>query len=364
MKQDYLKRGIFLTLGAVIVLVGCLFLWNIRSILFLIFISLLVASGIRPVVNWLRKGPLNRSFAILIVYTFIFGIIALILYLSLPPLIGEARNLVENFSSQQSTEEVINNINNPVLQNAALWIYQNIGDLTQQFIEFNQALNLGLSIFGGVFAGLTVFVVTYYWLTEREKVYYLIVSFVPPRNQAKAKEVWDGIEAKLGAWVRGELVMMLFIGTLAGLGYVVIGVKFAFALAVFAGLTELIPLVGPYIGGIPAVLVALTEGWLPAVLVVVYLVLLQLIEGNVLVPRVMEKAVGVNPLAVIVGLLIGGTLAGIAGALIAVPVVAVIQVIYRELVEPITPGATQSSNDSNAYTRPAKPSLPNPASEG
>lgn len=200
---------------------------------------------------------------------------------------------------------------------------------------------IGFSIFSGLFAGLTVFVVTFYWLTERAKVYRLFLSFIAPARQKKAHEVWVGIENKLGAWVRGELLMMLFIGGLAGLGYVLIGVKFALALAVFAGLTELIPLIGPYIGGVPAILVALTEGLIPAIVVAVYLVMLQLIEGNVLVPRVMEKAVGVNPLAVIVGLLVGGTIAGVAGALLAVPVVAVIQVLYRELVKPVIPGPKQ-----------------------
>lgn len=341
MKQDYLKKGIFLTLGGVLVLLGCFLLWNIRSILFLIFISLLLASGIRPVVNWLRKGPLNRSFAILIVYTLIFAIIALLLYLTMPPLINEATDLVDTFSSQKSTEEVIRNIDNQVLRNGVLWLYQNTGDLAQQFIQVNQALNLGFSIFSGLFAGLTVFVVTFYWLTEREKVYRLFLSFISPSRQDKAHEVWDGIEDKLGAWVRGELLMMLFIGALAGVGYVIIGVKFALALAVFAGLTELIPLIGPYIGGVPAVLVALTDGLFPAILVIAYLVVLQLVEGNVLVPRVMEKAVGVSPLAVIIGLLTGGTIAGVAGALLAVPVVAVIQVLYHDLVKPVIPGPKQ-----------------------
>lgn len=104
MKQDYLKKGMFLTLGGVLVLLGCLILWNIRSILYLIFISLLLASGIRPVINWLRKGSPNRSFVILMVYFLIFAPVALLFYLTLPPLINEATNLIDTFSSQESTE--------------------------------------------------------------------------------------------------------------------------------------------------------------------------------------------------------------------------------------------------------------------
>jgi predicted PurR-regulated permease PerM len=125
---------------------------------------------------------------------------------------------------------------------------------------------------------------------------------------------------------------MLFIGILAGIGYTIMGLKFAFALAVFAGLAELIPIIGPFLGGAPAVLVALTQDLTTTIIVVIYIVILQLVEGNVLVPRIMEKAVGVSPLTVIIGILIGSTIAGIGGALLAVPVAATVQVLVNSLL--------------------------------
>ena len=132
--------------------------------------------------------------------------------------------------------------------------------------------------------------------------------------------------------MRGQLVLMLFIGVLAGVGYTIFGVKYALALGAFAALAELIPLVGPYIGGAPAVLIALTQNTTLALIVIVYIVVIQLVEGNVLVPRIMEKAVGVSPLTVIIGILIGSTLMGIGGALLAVPVTAAIQVIFNNIL--------------------------------
>jgi predicted PurR-regulated permease PerM len=344
MKRNPVVRGALWTLGAVLVLLGCLLLWTIRSIIFLIFVSLLLASGIRPVVNWLRKKSFfNRSFAILAVYILIFVVIGLIFYLTLPPLIAEAQDLIKQFSSRESAESAIKNLSNPFLQDIGLRVYNSAGDIAQNLIPVSNALDLGLSVFSSLFAILSVFVITYYWMTEREKVKEFFLSFLPRDKRSRSNEIWNSMEEKMGAWVRGQLVMMLFIGVLAGLGYTVMGVKFALALAVFAGLTELIPLVGPYIGGAPAVLVALTQSVPLALLVAGYLVLLQVVEGNVLVPRVMEKAVGVSPLAVIIGILVGGTVAGIGGALVAVPVAAILQVLYNYTIK--------ANNDQSA---PAK----------
>ncbi len=175
-------------------------------------------------------------------------------------------------------------------------------------------------------------VIAFYWLTERSSFKRFVFSLVPVDKKARARLLWDSVEEKLGAWVRGQLALMIFIGVLAGIGYTIMGLNFALALAVFAGLTELIPLVGPYLGGAPAILVALTQSLNLALVVIGYIVVLQLVEGNVLVPRIMEKAVGVSPLTVIVGILIGATLAGIGGALLAVPIAAAIQVTVNNLM--------------------------------
>lgn len=364
-RSNYITQGALWTLGAVLVLTTCLFLWNIRSILLLLFISLLLASGIDPVVNWLRKGKLNRGFAILAVYTAIFGLLGLIFYLSLPPLIDELQSLFQNFSSQESARAAINNLDNTFLQDIALKVYQSAGDIASNLLPVSRALNLGLTALSAVFAILTVFVLTFYWLTERKAAKGFILSFFPEDKQGRADEIWRSVEDKLGAWVRGQLLMMLFIGVLSGIGYSILGVNFALALAVFAGLTELIPLVGPYLGGSAAFLVALTQSLTLALLVVGFVVILQFLEGNVLVPAVMQRAVGVSPLAVILGVTTGGVLAGIAGALLAVPLVAVIQVIYSYTWKSRRGGTSnrsgsQSSGEEQEPIKPARRSGPDP----
>jgi predicted PurR-regulated permease PerM len=262
----------------------------------------------------------------------VFGLLALILFLAIPPLEQEAQQLVSKFSDPTQLKELIANLNNEALQNIATSAYENAGTLLQNAQVSAQAINIGLGIFEVLFSFGTILVIVFYWLNEKSIIRRYIFSRMPEDQQAHWSDLWDSVEKKLGAWMRGQLTMMLFIGVMAGIGYTIMGLKFAFALAVIAGLTELIPLIGPYAGGTPAVLVALTQSLTLTVIVVVFIVVLQLIEGNVLVPRVMESAVGISPLTVIIGILIGTTLAGIGGALIAVPISAAIQVIVNNLL--------------------------------
>jgi len=326
--------------GVFLVALGFCFLWLIRNVLFLFFVSLLVATGIEPLVNWLRKkGPFNRSTGILAIYFLVFGLLALILFLALPPLGREGQQLVSKFSDPQQLRNLINNINNEFFQNIASSAYENAGSLLQNAQVSAQAINIGLGIFEVLFSFGTILVIVFYWLNEKATIRRYIFARMPQDQQAHWSDLWDSVEKKLGAWMRGQLTMMLFIGVMAGIGYLILGLKFAFALAVIAGLTEVIPLIGPYIGGAPAVLVALTQSVTLALLVVIFIVVLQLIEGNILVPRVMESAVGVSPLTVIIGILIGTTLAGIGGALIAVPIAAAIQVIANNLLK-VNPAKT------------------------
>lgn len=336
------------TAGVVIVLLGFAFLWFIHNVLFLIFVSLLVATGIEPLVNKLRaKGPFSRSTGILFVYSVIFGLLALVIYLAVPPLITEGQRLAAAFSDPQKIKASISSIDNSFLRDTLTTAYENAGSILKSVAFNSQTLNIGLSLFEIVFSTATVFVIAFYWLTEKHHIKRFIFSLVPRDKRARSNAIWENVEDKLGAWMRGQLVLMLFIGVLAGIGYTILGLKFAFALAVFAGLAELIPIIGPFLGGAPAVLIALTQDLTTTIIVLIYIVVLQLVEGNVLVPRIMEKAVGVSPLTVIIGILIGSTIAGIGGALLAVPVAATVQVVINNVLsysaETTNPGEAAAS---------------------
>ena len=194
---------------------------------------------------------------------------------------------------------------------------------------------------------ITVFVVAFYWLSERTIIKRSLMTWLPTSRANRVHRVWDDVELKVGGWVRGQLTLMVIVGAVSAVGYFVLGVKFWPALALFILIAEAIPLVGPYIGTAPAVLVALTQSGndglpgligmsdfgptLRALLVVLFAIILQTVEGNVLIPRVMKNSVGMSPLTVIISILLGGTLAGLAGALVAVPIAASIQVILQDI---------------------------------
>jgi predicted PurR-regulated permease PerM len=199
----------------------------------------------------------------------------------------------------------------------------------------------------GIFGVLAIFVIAFYWLTERTLIKRWLISLLPSERGNRVRRVWDDIEIKVGGWVRGQLTLMTIVGVASAVGYFAMGLRYWPVLAVIIFVCEAIPLVGPYIGTAPAVVVALTQtgndglpgllgapdfGPLPrALMVVVFAVLLQTVEGNVLLPRVMRNSVGISPLTVMVSLLIGATLGGLVGAALAVPLAGALQVIVSDL---------------------------------
>jgi predicted PurR-regulated permease PerM len=185
-----------------------------------------------------------------------------------------------------------------------------------------------------LFSVVTVFLLAYYWLTERAAIKRGILRLVPAAKTRQVNATWLQIEAKLGRWVRGQLLIMLALGLLAGLAFALLGLPNPLLLGVLAGLCEIIPMVGPFPAFLPALLVALTIDPTHALLLIPVAIIIQQLEGNVLVPRIMSHAVGVSPLTVILGILIGSLLGGPAGAFLAVPVAAALQVILNDTLRP------------------------------
>jgi predicted PurR-regulated permease PerM len=177
----------------------------------------------------------------------------------------------------------------------------------------------------------TLLTIVFFWLVEHARLQRYVLAFIPAERRAGSRNAWNEIESRLGLWVRGQLILMGAIGGATAIAYTVLGLPGALLLALIAALTEAIPIVGPLLGAIPAVLVAATVSpELALVVAGVYLVL-QLVEGSVLVPMVMRNTVGISPLLVFISLLIGGAVGGIVGAFLAVPVAASIEIILSRL---------------------------------
>ncbi len=179
---------------------------------------------------------------------------------------------------------------------------------------------------------VSMFVIGFYWLMEKRLIRELLLAQLDDNAQNRISRIWDDVEVKVGGWLRGQLLLCLIIGVAAGLIYYILDVRFWFLLAILAGVMELIPILGPWVGAIPAVMVALLDSWEKALILAIALAFLQLAENTILVPRIMKGTIGLSPLTVFVAVLAGGVYMGVLGALLAIPIAAGLQVIVGDLI--------------------------------
>jgi predicted PurR-regulated permease PerM len=204
-------------------------------------------------------------------------------------------------------------------------------------------IEVGVTVAEAVVSVATILTIVFFWLTEHARLQRFALAFLPAGRRAGAREAWNEVEARLGLWVRGQLILMGTMGLATGVAYTLLGLPSALLLALVAGVAEAIPIVGPLLGAIPAILVASTISPEMAMAVAAIYVVVQLIEGNVLVPLVMRNTIGISPFLVIVSVLVGAAAGGILGALFAVPVAASILVVLERLQAREVPVAQDSS---------------------
>jgi predicted PurR-regulated permease PerM len=330
------------TLVIVAVLGGFYLLWRIQEVLLLLLLAILFATAIEPLVNWLRRGPFSRGQGILIVYSAIFLLLTALGMFLVPSLVGQLTQFVDTLPQQVAAlRPQVEQIELGPLRALLLRGIAEAGPAVQHGLEepvgaaqTEQLVGVGGAFAHSLFSVITVFLLAYYWLTERTAIKRAILRLVPAAHARHVNATWLEVEERLGAWVRGQLLVMLAIGAMAGVAFVALGLPNPLVLAVLAGLFEIIPMVGPFLAFVPALLVALATDPFKALLLIGIAIVIQQIEGNVLIPRIMSHAVGISPLTVILGILIGAILYGPAGAFLAVPVAAALQVILNHTLRP------------------------------
>lgn len=292
-------------------------IFQIRQIILALFVSIILMSALNPTVDRLERLRVSRSLAILLIYIIGFGFFSLVVAGVVPPLVDQTRILVSRLPNYLEQFGIFG-INEELIVSQLAVLPENLVRLT-------------VNIFSNVIAVFTVIVVTFYLLLERKNLdSYLLVLF-GEGGEKKAEALVDKIEHKLGGWVRGQLTLMVIVGALSYTGLRLLGIDFALPLALLAGILEIIPNIGPVVSSVPAVLAGLAISPLLGLAVAALYFLIQQLENSIIVPKVMERVAGVNPLVTIVSLLIGFKLAGVVGAVLAVPVVLVIQVVAAEV---------------------------------
>jgi predicted PurR-regulated permease PerM len=312
-------------------------LYLVRGPLLLIYVSALFATGLAPLVRTIEhrswavgKRRLPRGAAILVIYATVIGAIVGLAAAVIPPLVRQSQEFWSHLPQYMDMAQ----------QKLAGW---GLISPDASFKELLQQAPAGggdvvtvviatlWGFVGGIFGVVTILLLTFYLLVDSQSLFEVFVRLFQRRDRHRVSKICELAAVKISAWLGGQMLLGLIIGTMSALGYFFMGVPYFFVLAVIAGIGEMIPMVGPLLSAVPAVLVALTVSPSLGLAVAGFCWALQLIENNVLVPKVMGETVGLSAVTVIASLIIGSELLGFVGALLAVPTAAIIQVLFEEL---------------------------------
>lgn len=312
--------------------------------------SLLITALMAILLGTLLEGPVRRieerrvprAAAIAIVYVLMIATVVALVFVIVPVVQGEFDTFQERFPEtvddlrgdwRQSGNALLSGPGVGFLDSVAEFFNEPTGSVGVSGETAEQAIPILTRVGGGLVSIITALVVTFYYLLEKRLIRRMVLDQLSPKHQQHVDRLWTSVEMKTGGWLRGQLVLCLIIGTLATTAYGIIGLSFWPLLGLWAGITEIIPIVGPWIGGVPAVIVAITEGWQTALIVGLVIVGMQSLENWFLVPRVMRGAVGLTPMTVFVAILAGTELMGLPGAVLAIPIAAGVQVVLTDLMD-------------------------------
>jgi len=296
------------------------FVLQVRDIILLLFISIILMSALNPLVDRMERLRIPRGMAIMLLYILLWGSIATVFASIIPALVEQTSRLIKVLPSAITSLDFFDTRQQEISQQ----VITRVGSLPENLLK------LSIGIFGNLLNVLTTIVITFYLLLERKNLNKYLLVLTGDESPERATRIVNEIERRLGSWVRGQLILMVVVGVVTYIGLRILGVDIALPLAMLAGLLEIIPNIGPIVSSVPAILIAFMIHPLLAVSTAALYFLVQFLENNLLVPKVMQKATGVNPLISILGLMIGLKLAGPVGAILAIPTIIVVQTIGLE----------------------------------
>ena len=324
-----------ITILKIVAVLGALYLlFLISDIIGLLFASFILASAIAPAVNYLHKFKIPRALGVLLIYFLIIGFTTGVVYLIIPAIISESKELGNNLPRYiNEVSSVFGSVKNYTL--AHDWpinIQDTLNNLTSNMQGATTSIfNTVTGFFGGIFSGFLILVITFYIIMEEDALKRRIWTFVSPKKQTRVLKIINDVQLKIGLWFRGQLLLCFIIFLLTYMSLLIFDVKYALILAIIAGILEAIPYFGPSLASIPAIFIAFAQSPLLALFILFVYIIIQSVENNILVPKIMERAIGLDPIVSIISLMIGFKLGGILGALLAIPVATSLSVIISDL---------------------------------
>ena len=305
-------------------------LYLIRDILIWSIFALIISVLFSPAIDFLQKRKIPRSIATAFVYIFVFGFLGLLIYWTSQVFISEIQQFTQLFP--QYFEKFA-----PPLKELGVQTFESFETFTQSFQEWliKASANIFSSvsaIFGGIFTTLTIFILAIFFSLEEKGVEKTIDLFVSKERQADILNLWKSCQQKVAGWFGARILACIFVGVLTYLALYLFKIDYPLTLASFAGLTNIIPIVGPIIAGIVITILASLDSLTKALLVLIVFILIQQIEGNILTPILTKRFIGLPPVLVLISLMIGGKLWGILGAILAIPLAGIIYEFLKDFL--------------------------------
>jgi predicted PurR-regulated permease PerM len=330
------RRAAVVTVVSGSIVVAALALWKIKIVIALLFLGFIVAAAMRPGIEWLQlHARVPRAAGLLLHYLVLFGIVAIVLWLFVPRAIDQVQQATTITSSSQLHQQAKHSTG--IKHDILTGLDKRLRRLPSGTNILHPALEVTKTAFEVLVGVFFVFAVGAYWIFERDSTIGLVQSMLPRRHRRVTRDTWVLIDQKLGAFVRGQLILIVFVAVLLSTGFFAIGLPYWLLIGAFAGVVEIVPVIGPLAAGALAIGVGLTQSWHMALFAGLIVLAVRQFEDYVVVPRVLGHATGLSPLVVLVSVSAVGLLLGGFYVLLAIPIAAVLATLIDVVVRDVDP---------------------------
>jgi len=335
--REFNRRMIRTVLTVAAVVLIAIVLYLARTALMLIYVSALIAMGFAPLVGFIQRGRggrggVSRVFAILVVYLLIISVLVLLAMMIVPPLVEQATTLWAHLPQYFRRFQLFLVRNKVLAHPITLEEAVQSAPVSAGGSAAATVVAAVWGLIGGLFGAITILILSFYFLIEADSLFKYFTRAIPEPQRTQVAEASREAVEKVSAWLRAQLTLAGVMGVAAAVGLGLMGEPYFYVVALVAAVGETIPIIGPIIGGVTAVSVAIFVSAKLALSVGIYFLVLHQLEANILVPKIMERRVGVSPVSVMIALLIGGELWGLIGAILAIPTAAILSVIVEQIL--------------------------------
>ncbi|MGZ4300292.1 MAG: AI-2E family transporter [Gaiellaceae bacterium] len=329
------ERVALSTLIVIAIVALALALWKLKLVLALIFLAFILAAALRPGIDRLGRAGVPRGLGLAIHYLAIAGLLTVALWFVVPRAVDQVQNALGGSTQAEIHQEAANS--RGIKHEVLTAIDKRLREVPKASELLHPAVEVTLKVFEVVLGVFFVLASAAYWIFERDRAVDFVTSLLPRPRRKKVRDTWDLIDLKLGAFVRGQALLIVLVGTVLSVAFWAIGLPYFILIGAFAGLVEIVPVIGPIAAGTLAVAVGATESWHMALAAGICVLGVRLLEDYLIVPKVLGEAVGLSPLLVLVSVTAVGILFGGFAVILAVPLVAVLVTLLDVVVRDVDP---------------------------